>query len=60
VNEGSWGELAAVLAANPGLVEQLLVEHVDRGDGVCAACRGRSAIAWPCPIRKLAEQARSR
>ena len=42
----------------PGLLDALLVEHVDDGGGNCAGCTDSEAVwAWPCEVWKIADRA---
>jgi hypothetical protein len=50
--------LATFIAANPGLAETLLADHVDDGNGHCRACAvgaQRGYHRWPCTIAAEAE-----
>lgn len=57
-----WHQLAAALRAMPGVVERLVADHVPDELGRCRGCTtpgtGRPNRAWPCSIRKLADDAR--
>lgn len=56
-----WHRLAAVLAEMPDVIERLLDIHLDAGCGRCRACTrpgyGTPNAPWPCPTRKLADEA---
>ena len=67
---GSHGQFVEILAGLPDGVQRLIVEHVPDENN---RCRGRTRPStgrperrapaapnepWPCPLRKLAEQAR--
>jgi hypothetical protein len=57
-----WGQLAELLAGMPDVVQRLIVEHVPDAKNRCRGCTlpgtGSPNEPWPCPLRKLAEQAR--
>ena len=61
-NGQTWHGLAEVLSTMPDSIRRLLDEHQpDEATGRCRAC-GRPGYGtpdrpWPCPVRKLAEQA---
>jgi protein-tyrosine-phosphatase len=55
-------ELIAFIAAQSGMAERLMREHVSDRSGHCRVCStgaqaGRSA--WPCTLRRAAEAART-
>jgi hypothetical protein len=53
--------LVDVIAAFPGLADQLFAEHVDDGHGRCRSCElGAQAghHTWPCRLHLLATAAR--
>jgi hypothetical protein len=58
VPDAPTSELAAFIAAHPGLAEALLADHVDDDHGYCRACAlgaQRGYHRWPCTIAAEAE-----
>lgn len=56
-------ELSIIMAGIPGVVENLLKEHVPDEKGRCSGCTkpgtGIPEKPWPCSLRWFADQARS-
>ena len=57
-----WAQLAQILATMPDVTERLAREHVPDDGARCRGCTspgtGQPQEPWPCPLRKLADQAR--
>lgn len=57
-----WQRVAQELAKMTGVVEQLEAKHQDDGTGLCRSCTspgtGTRTTPWPCPLSKLAAEAR--
>lgn len=58
----SWRQFAEILSVMPDVFRKLRAEHVAAGCGRCRACTvpgtGTPGVAWPCPMRKMADLAR--
>ena len=56
-------DIAVVLAEMPDVIAALMREHTPDERGLCIACgtpgTGTPHLKWPCPLRRIAERART-